>query len=157
MLYTKEELQMLLNMEGKTLTKVLYHQWMNNADANGIMHFIDYIELIFEDNNRVFLHRPDEEERITPLANVNIALLNQDLLKEFKGKLKIVSKDFSETLLWKPLINNVLTAVLLDEDEPGVYTTEALVLEAGYDKVLIGLAMGEGLEAGPFGIVDEDA
>lgn len=156
MLYTKEELQLLLGMEGKTIEKVLYHQWVNNADAEGTMHFIDYMELLFMDHTKILLHRPDEQERITPSIQVDIAALNADVIKEFKGKIKYVTKDFSETLLWKDLIGNPITAVLLDEDEPGIYTTEALVLEAGEAKVLIGLSMGEGLEAGPFGIVDDE-
>ncbi|MDP1725627.1 MAG: hypothetical protein Q8M15_02500 [Bacteroidota bacterium] len=156
MLYTKEELQLLLGMEGKTIEKVLYHQWVNNAGIEGTMHFIDYMEMRFSDQTKILLHRPDEQERITPLIHVDIAALNADVIKEFKGKIKYVTKDFSETLLWKDLIGNPITAVLLDEDEPGAYTTEALVLEAGEAKVLIGLSMGEGLEAGPFGIVDDE-
>ncbi|MBC7382986.1 MAG: hypothetical protein H7296_08320 [Bacteroidia bacterium] len=156
MVYTKEELLLLQGMEGKLLQMVYYHQWVNNADTNGIMHFIDYMELQFTDGTKVVLHRPDEQECILPLLMVNIPALNAAVVKEFNGKIKYVTKDFSDTLLWRGLIGRPLTAVLLDEDEPGMYTTEALVLEAGEAKVLIGLSMGEGLEAGPFGIVDDE-
>ncbi len=156
MMYSKEELSLLLGMEGKSIRQVLYHQWLNTSDPAAIMHFIDYIELRFTDQTKILFHRPDEEERISPLTEVDLATLNAALLKEFNGKLKYVSKDFSDTLLWKDFIGKPISAVLLDEEEPGLYTTEALVLEAGETKVLIGLSMGEGLEAGPFGIVDEE-
>ncbi len=155
MRYNQDELALLQGMEGKYIKKVIYHYWVNKTDSVDPLHFIDYMEINFEDQSKIVLHRPDGEERITPLPNINLKELHQEVLTQFKGKIGYVSKDYTQDEVWKDLLGKKINAVLLDEDEPGIYTTEALVLETDDTKVLIGLSMQEGLEAGLFGVEEE--
>ncbi len=156
MIYSNEELTLLQGMEGKTLLRVMYHFWVNKTDSIDPLRFLDYMELIFEDQSKIIFHRPDEEERISPLTDLKLHELHQEVLQQFKDKIGYVSKDFSGDEVWKNLIGCPIISVLLDEEEPRIFTTEALVIETEKDKVLIGLSMHEGLEAGKFGVVEED-
>jgi hypothetical protein len=146
MYYNSEHLQLLKSAEGKTLEKVLYHFWVNKANPKDIFSFVEYIELLFTDNTKLIIQKAEEiSEMILPLATLDIAFLNHQLQVEFKGSLQYQTRDASNTIAWKNLLNHVIDDVLIEEDE-GLFIAEAIIIGSHTHQTIIRLE-NEGLEA----------
>lgn len=146
MYYKEEHLKLLKSIEGNTLSKVLYHFWVNKANPNDIFSFVEYIELQFIDSSKLILQKAEDIiEMILPLPVLDVALLNHNLQIEFKGSLQYVTKDASNTKPWKDLINKLIDDVLVEEDE-GLFIAEAIIIGSHTHQTIIRIE-NDGLEA----------
>lgn len=146
MYYNTEHLHLLKSAEGKILSKVQYHFWVNKANPQDIFSFVEYIELIFTDQSKLILQKAEEiSEMILPLAKLDIEFLNHQLQLEFKGSLQYQSRDASNTVAWKNLINHTIDDVLIEEDE-GLFIAEAIIIGTHTHQTIIRLE-NDGLEA----------
>jgi hypothetical protein len=146
MYYNTEHLKLLKSAEGKTLSKVVYHFWVNKANPQDIFSFVEYIELFFTNNTKLILQKAEElSEMILPVEKLDIDLLNHQLQIEFKGSLQYQTRDASKTDAWKNIINNVIDDVLIEEDE-GLFIAEAIIIGSHTHQTIIRLE-NDGLEA----------
>lgn len=146
MYYNAEHLKLLKSAEGKVLSKVLYHFWVNKANPQDIFSFVEYMELQFTDNSKLILQKAEEiSEMILPLAELDIELLNHNLQVEFTGSLQYQTRDASNTKAWKNLINHVIDDVLVEEED-GLFIAEALIVGTHTHQTIIRLE-NDGLEA----------
>ena len=146
MYYNPEHLKLLKSAEGKILSNVLYHFWVNKANPQDIFSFVEYIELQFTDDSKLILQKAEEiSEMILPLATLDIELLNHNLHVEFKGSLQYQTRNASKTIAWQNLINDKIDDVLVEEED-GLFIAEAIIIGTHKHQTIIRLE-NDGLEA----------
>lgn len=149
MYYNAEHLKLLKSAEGKTLSKVLYHFWVNKANPQDIFSFVEYMEFQFTDNTKLILQKAEEvSEMILPLAELDIELLNHNLQVEFTGSLQYQTRDASNTKAWKDIVNHIIDDVLVEEED-GLFIAEALIIGTHTHQTIIRLE-NDGLSADPY-------
>lgn len=149
MYYNAEHLKLLKSAEGKTLSKVLYHFWVNKANPQDIFSFVEYMEFQFTDNTKLILQKAEEvSEMILPLAELDIELLNHNLQVEFTGSLQYQTRDASNTKAWKDIVNHIIDDVLVEEED-GLFIAEALIIGTHTHQTIIRLE-DDGLSADPY-------
>lgn len=146
MYYNAEHLKLLKSAEGKILTKIYYHFWVNKANPQDIFSFVEYMEFQFADDSKLILQKAEEiSEMILPIPTLDINLLNHQLQVEFNGSLQYQTRDASNSKAWKNMINQVIDDVLVEEED-GLFIAEALIIGTHKHQTIIRLE-NDGLEA----------
>lgn len=145
MYYNEEQLILLKSIEGKLLTRVYYHFWVNKSKPDDVFSFVEYIELFLHDGSTLVLQKAEDNDMIVPLATINIPELNEQLMADFNGQLQYQSRNAGKTKAWQHLVNTTIDDVLLEEDN-GLFSAEVIILGNEQHQTIIRLE-NDGLEA----------
>ncbi len=145
MYFNNEQLLLLKSIEGKLLTRVYYHFWVNKSKPDDVFSFVEYIELLMDDGSTLVLQKAEDNDMIVPLAAINIPELNEQLMGDFNGQLQYQSRNASKTKAWQHLVNTTIDDVLVEEDN-GLFSAEVIIIGNKNNQTIIRLE-NDGLEA----------
>ncbi|MES2726712.1 MAG: hypothetical protein V4643_06390 [Bacteroidota bacterium] len=132
-------------MEGKLLTQVYYHFWVNKSKPDDVFSFVEYIELLMKDGSTLVLQKAEDNDMILPLAAIDIPTLNAQLMGDFNGQLQYQSRNAGKTKAWEHLVNTTINDVLVEE-ENGRFSAEIITIGNKNNQTVIRLE-NDGLEA----------
>lgn len=141
-----EQVMLFKQIEQKIITEVVYHYWVNKANPQEEFRFLEFIELKFDDSTNLFLKKEEDAECLQITAGFNIQKTNETLKAEFKGLIYYDSRKASNSLIWKPILNNRIAVIEMEKEEE-LFMGETILLVAadGYQVLLH--TMPEGLDA----------
>ena len=138
--FNKQELQLIAQCKKhKTIQAIFYHFWVNLSIPEEKFVFVDTIEVIFDDQNRLFFKINEEDNGFNIKSDYNFETEQQQLTEQFQGVLSLKRIDVSAATIWKDKINKPLTSIraAVDEDRAGgnylVISFESEALEINYD------------------------
>ena len=145
-----EDLTALKSLEKKTLSRVIYHNWLNKINPQEIFEFLDKLELIFSDKTKIVLSASEETPPGIFIEKDFDAEKNKLLLlHQFSGKIDFQSEELTDNPLWKILIGKKLLKVGVVDEGDNCYLNDAVLLDFGDEKMEIHPGV-EGLIAEPW-------
>jgi hypothetical protein len=142
--FTFQELTRLNGLEGKHISEVNYYVWVNRIDQAAPYVFIDKLEIIFSDANKIILTAGEESNALYVLHDFDAAEEILMLEHRFSGQITLKKFGASKDKFWKDVLNLRIQTVQLSKDGDQ-YLSDAVVLDFGEEKRLIGLSPEEGI------------
>lgn len=121
-----KELQRLVSLEGKQLTKAIYHNWVNLAAFPQTSQWLMWLELRFEDGDIIFLTAGDTSDGMS-LATPDIEAERKRLKEQFQGKISLVTTDMTTEEHWAPALDMPLNSVELEKVDENSYYNDAML------------------------------
>ena len=131
-------MELLDTIKGKTLEKVLYHEWTSDECS-----FLDWIQLIFSDKNDISLSLGSIEETLEILEGFDTKKEQMCLNEIFGvGKVLIRSSDCSGSRKWKNFTGEKITDYRTENTAEGMLKSvtifsgaKAIHISAGQDNL----------------------
>ncbi len=133
--FSYDHLKQLKASEGRVLKNVLYHNWINNTNANDRFEFTDKIELQFEGHTIVITVPETDESGLTLADNFDGEKYKLQLLHEFGGKIDIRTDNMNSNILWSQAVGHKLNTLGVVHEGDNVYSNAAIVLDFGKEKL----------------------
>ncbi len=142
--FSYDELKKLQSLEGKTLTDVIYFVWINRINQANPFVFVDKLQLKFSDGTFVTFSAGEESDALQFVEDFDPAAEALRLDKEFQGRIILKPHNSSKDKFWNDVVGQVIEAVQLSS-EGDTYLADAIVLNFGTEKRLIGISPEEGI------------
>jgi hypothetical protein len=128
-------MDLLESVTGKTLVKVLYHEWTSVEYST-----LDWIQLLFSDQSGICFNMGSDEGTIDVLDDFDPEAEQKELFEMFGERdVTIKTSDHSDTRKWKNYLGEKLTGYKTEETEDGLLKSVSLTF--GGKSILI--AAGE--------------
>lgn len=141
--FTTEALAKMVQVQGKTIDKIVIILWQNVVDANNSMEIIDALQLRFTDDVRITIGCNQNSDGLD-IIEPNFKELREQLDSEFGGKIKLHALDASKTKMWESIPGKVLNAMRVTREEEN-YKADALVLDFGDEGRTVAISPSDGL------------
>lgn len=92
------------------LVEIKPHFWVNSANKQEPYIFLEWLELVFNTGQVIFLQNNADHNRLE-LVDVNIDNEKKLVANRFNNTIKIVTETGSSNDFWKPLINQKITLI----------------------------------------------
>lgn len=138
------ELARLNSLEGKKISEVNYYVWVNRINMNSPYVFIDKLELVTDENEKLVLTGGEESDGLYLLSEYDPAEEILRLEHQFAGQITVKKHKASQDRFWKDVMNLEIQSVQLSK-EGDRYLADAIVLDFGQERRLIGLSPEEGI------------
>ncbi|MFN5183460.1 MAG: hypothetical protein ACK5D5_10625 [Bacteroidota bacterium] len=142
--FSLNELKRLNELEGKILKNIIYFVWINKTVENNPYVFIDKLKLQTQDDLELTLSASEESDRIFFDDQFDFELQSIKFKNEFEGKIILKEYNANNDKFWKDITGNEIRSVQLSKDG-NEYLADALILDFGAEKRLIGVSPEEGL------------
>lgn len=140
--FTADELYKIAALVNETISSVDYHYWVN-VSHDQRFEVLDWITIHFISGNNLWLTAGEESNGIK-LMEADIPALGKKLEKEFKGVVKLESKDVSNHKMWKETLGKAITPSLVHHEDRALNDSLVLKFEGADDlEIFLGI---EGLE-----------
>lgn len=114
MAYFKEtEVDKLKSLIGKTIRKVVYYHW-DNLKSNDDYTSLDWIELIFTDQENVVIHHGEFSEGLE-LVSFDFETKKSELEGRFNGQISLARENATIDKFWLPSVVEKIKDVKLTE------------------------------------------
>jgi hypothetical protein len=121
----------LETVTGKTLEKVLYHEWTSPEYTS-----LDWIQLLFADNSCICFNIGNEDSDVVVLQYFDPEAEQKELFEMFGERdVAIKTTDHSDTRKWKAYLGEKVTGYKTEETED--YHIKAVVLNFGGKSIRI--------------------
>lgn len=126
--FSDEELMVLHSKEGKRLASVDYIIWQNQSAKGDGYQALDWVELQFEDGDRIAFTAGEESDglRIAPL---DFPAEQLKIQQQFSGQVILEREPVSNGKVWNKAIGTPLSAVGLLEGPDGNIQNNQLQLD----------------------------
>ncbi len=141
--FSAEALQKMLDIQNRTVDKVVIHLWQNLMDPNNSVELIDSLQLRFTDGSRITIGCNDTSEGLE-IIDLNIEELRKTLNSESNGKIKVHALDASKTKMWQDIPSQTLKAIQLTKENDN-YKADSLLLDFGHEKRTVSISPYDGL------------
>ncbi|MGF1637412.1 MAG: hypothetical protein ACFCUU_10085 [Cyclobacteriaceae bacterium] len=157
--FCPQDVQFIHKFSGHSITKAVYHNWVNLADSQQDLRFLYALELHFDDQQEVIISSGEAGEEAHIVFNkLDIEAEKKSIQDKFKGQLDIQSSEVKASELWKQIINRPISKVILDQhNTSGNYFADQIIFKI--DELLVLLktgADGDGLEVLEVEMDEED-
>lgn len=142
--FSFDDLKKLQSLEGKQLSDVIYFVWVNRIQQNAPLVFIDKLQLKFSDGSFVTLTAGEDSDALHFVEDFDPAAEALKLDQEFNGKIILKPHNSSKDRFWSGVVNHTIETVSLSKDGQH-YLADAIVLNFGTEKRLIGVSPEEGI------------
>lgn len=138
-----EALARMVAAQGKTVSKVVCHLWVNRINANAPLELIDNLELNFTDNTTLTISCNETGEALDAVI-YDFAKAAVALEEEFAGKIKVFAVDASSTKMWEDVIGLTLTAIRVVK-EGEYHLAGSVIIDFGNEKRIVSISPNDGL------------
>ena len=143
-----EELEVFQGLEGRTLTGINYYFWLHYRGVErSHPRFLYAVELLFDSDAALLLSSGDDSAAIRILPPEEL-IKTAHLLQALHGQVSMQRAPAGESPLWQPVLGKGLVEFRLTKNETGLFHNDALLLDFGVRRILLGLSLKEGLELG---------
>ena len=140
----------LRKAEKKILKTVIYHNWQNKFVADDPFEFLDKLELIFTDEQKLILSASEDKvPGIIVVLDFDAEKNKLLLLHQFGGKIDYKTENFTENPLWELCIGKELITIEIVNEGDNCFKSNVILLDFGDEKIEILLGI-EGLIVEPF-------
>lgn len=133
--FSYDHLKKLKATEGHVLKNVIYHNWINKANANDRFEFLDKLELQFDDLTIVFTVPETDEAGLILADDFDGEKYRLQLLHEFGGKIDIRSDNMNSNVLWENAIGKKLITMGVVHEGDNVYSNSSALLDFGDEQL----------------------
>jgi hypothetical protein len=113
----------LESVTGKTLEKVLYHEWTSPEYTS-----LDWIQLLFSDQTSVCFNIRSDDAALDVLPSFDPESEQKELFEMFGERdVTIKTSDHSDTRKWKTYIGEKITGCRTQETDDGLLKTVSLL------------------------------
>jgi hypothetical protein len=145
-----DELERMQAAEQQRLTDVNYYLWLNQSEGNESPYrFLYFLELIFE-RGEALLFTSGEDTDALRLSDPEALLEIARNLQEQFGHITIKKVNARNLPIWQTVMDNTLEAIRLSKNDQGLYLNDAILLDFGDQRLLLGLSEHEGLAIGNY-------
>lgn len=141
--FTAEALAKMVQMQGKTIEKIVIILWQNAVDANNSVEIIDAVQLRFTDDARITIGCNENSDGLD-IVEPNFKEWREQLDAEFGGKIKLHALDASKTKMWDGIPGKVLKSMRVTREEEN-YKADAVVLDFGDEGRTVAISPSDGL------------
>jgi hypothetical protein len=135
--FSGQDLLKLKEAEGKKLTGVIYHNWINKSNPNELFEFLEKLELRFDRGSLVITVPETEEDGLQVAHDFDAEKQRLLLLHEFNGKIDIRSDEMSNNVLWENAINKTLHSIRLVHENGTEFSNASILLDFGDEQLEI--------------------
>ncbi|HTF81076.1 MAG TPA: hypothetical protein VL947_05110 [Cytophagales bacterium] len=121
--FNYDEVLALDKIQNRSLTKVLYHYWVNVAKDEEVK-VLDTLQLFFEEGAPLSLTGRTDE--CLKLIEADIEKDSKELMEQFGGQIVLQTEDMTDTLLWGE--TGILQYISLRKSDEGQYLNDAMLL-----------------------------
>lgn len=133
--FSYDHLKQLKAAEGRVLKNVLYHNWINNTNANDRFEFLDKLELQFEGHTVVITVPETDEGGLTLADGFDGEKYRLQLLHEFGGKMDLRTDNMNDNVLWENAVNRKLIKLGVVHEGDNVYSNSNVLLDFGEEQL----------------------
>ncbi len=141
--FSKEALIKMLEVQGKTVEKIIIVLWQNIIDNSNSIEIIDSLQLRFKDGSKITLGCNENSDGLDVLE-VNFIELKKQLEDEFNGKIKLHALDAGKTKMWLGIEGKTLESIQLTK-ENDYYKSDSVLLNFGDEKRAVSISPSDGL------------
>lgn len=135
--FSYTHLKQLKATEGHVLKNVVYHNWINNMNADDRFEFLDKLELEFDDQTIVITVPETDEGGLMLADDFDGEKYRLTLLHEFGGKIDIRSDNMNSNVLWENAVGKKLHTLGVVHEGDNVYNNSSILLDFGEEKLEI--------------------
>ncbi len=141
--FTDTAIRAFINVQGRTLNKVICHLWQNITNPAEPVEVIDNLQLHFGGDDTLTIACTPEGNGLD-VIDYDFDHARTALQNEFGNKIRLFAVDASGTTLWKDTIGKNLAGIRLTK-EGDAYIADSLVLDFGEEKREIAVSPLDGL------------
>ncbi|GAA4836017.1 hypothetical protein [Algivirga pacifica] len=148
--FSEQEVSTLKSLEGTPIEHVIYHVWTNVAQKGELFESLDWLELRFPNQERIFLSGGMESDSIK-LVDFDLRTEKEAIEKQFSGQVEIRSYIVNEMELWKPAVNKPIREIRLSGagghflNDEFIITVDSEEEDEEFYHLMISLSSEEGL------------
>jgi len=144
--FRQSELEAFQSFENQTLATANYYLWRSNSKSA----FLYALELYFENGQTLLLSSGESSDAIRIISAESLVETAQKL-KELHGEALIQRIVANVQPLWNDVVGSVLEGIRLSrQEENGLYSNDAMLLDFGEKQIMLELSEKDGLELGVY-------
>ncbi len=144
--FRQSELEAFQTFENQILATVNYYLWRSNSKSA----FLYALELYFENGETLLVSSGESSDAIRIISAESLVETAQKL-KELHGEALIQRVVANVQPLWNDVIGSVLEGIRLSrQEENGLYSNDAMLLDFGEKQIMLELSEKDGLELGVY-------
>jgi hypothetical protein len=144
--FRQSELEAFQTFENQILATVNYYLWRSNSKSA----FLYALELYFENGETLLVSSGESSDAIRVISAESLVETAQKL-KELHGEALIQRIVANVQPLWNDVIGSVLEGIRLSrQEENGLYSNDAMLLDFGEKQIMLELSEKDGLELGEY-------
>lgn len=144
--FRQSELEAFQTFENQILATVNYYLWRSNSKSA----FLYALELYFENGETLLVSSGESSDAIRIISAESLVETAQKL-KELHGEALIQRVMANVQPLWNDVIGSVLEGIRLSrQEENGLYSNDAMLLDFGEKQIMLELSEKDGLELGVY-------
>lgn len=144
--FRQSELEAFQTFENQILATVNYYLWRSNSKSA----FLYALELYFENGETLLVSSGESSDAIRIISAESLVETAQKL-KELHGEALIQRIVANVQPLWNDVIGSVLEGIRLSrQEENGLYSNDAMLLDFGEKQIMLELSEKNGLELGVY-------